>query len=63
MIAELSKQTQELNEKLDIIQKQSEPDKSQSTMHKVSIGLLIAIAAVQLLEGAGLIALLMGMVH
>jgi hypothetical protein len=63
MIAELSKQTQELNEKLDIIQKQSEPDKSQSTMHKVSIGLLIAVIAVQLLEGAGLIALLMGMVH
>ena len=63
MIAELSKQTQELNEKLDIIQKQSEPDKSQSTMHKVSIGLLIAVIAVQLLEGAGLIAILMGMVH
>ena len=63
MIAELSKQTQELNEKLDIIQKQSEPDKSQATVQKVSIGLLIAVIAVQLLEGAGLIALLMGMVH
>ena len=63
MIAELSKQTQELNEKLDIIQKQSEPDKSQSTAQKVSIGLLIAVIAVQLLEGAGLIAILMGMVH
>ena len=63
MIAELSKQTQELNEKLDIIQRQSEPDKSQATVQKVSIGLLIAVIAVQLLEGAGLIALLMGMVH
>ena len=63
MIAELSAQTQQLNEKLEIIQKQSEPDKSHSTMQKVSLGLLIAVMAIQLLEGAGLIALLTGILH
>jgi len=63
MIAELSKQTQELNERLDIIQKQSEPDKSQATMQKVSLGLLVAVMVIQVLEGAGLIALLMGVLH
>lgn len=63
MIAELSKQTQELNERLDIIQKQSEPDKSQATMQKVSFGLLVAVMVIQVLEGAGLIALLMGVLH
>lgn len=63
MIAELSAQTQQLNEKLEIIQKQSEPDRSQTTMQKISLGLLIAVMAIQLLEGAGLIALLTGILH
>ena len=63
MIAELTKQTQELSERLDIIQKQSEPDKSQTLMQKVSLGLLIAVMVIQALEGAGLIALLMGALH
>ena len=63
MIAELAKQTQELSERLDIIQKQSEPDKSQTLMQKVSLGLLIAVMVIQALEGAGLIALLMGALH
>ena len=63
MIAELAQQTQELSERLDIIQKQSEPDKSQTLMQKVSLGLLIAVMVIQALEGAGLIALLMGALH
>ena len=63
MIAELTSQTQALNEKLEIIQKQSEPDKAQSTMQKVSVGLLIAVMVIQVLEGAGLIALLTGILH
>ena len=63
MIAELAGQTQALNEKLESIQKQSEPDKAQSTMQKVSFGLLIAVMVIQVLEGAGLIALLTGILH
>lgn len=63
MIAELSRQTQELTERLDIIQKQSEPDQGRNTMQKISFGLLIAVMALQLLEGAGLIALLTGVLH
>ena len=63
MIAELAGQTQALNEKLEIIQKQSEPDRAQSTMQKVSVGLLIAVMVIQVLEGAGLIALLTGILH
>ena len=63
MIAELTDQTKELNEKLEIIQKQSEPDRAQTTMQKVSVGLLIAVMVIQVLEGAGLIALLTGILH
>ena len=63
MIAELSKQTQELSERLDIIQKQSEPDPARNTLQKISFGLLIAVMMLQLLEGAGLIALLTGVLH
>lgn len=63
MIAELSKQTQELSERLDIIQKQSEPDPARNTLQKISFGLLIAVMVLQLLEGAGLIALLTGILH
>lgn len=63
MIAELSRQTQELTERLDIIQKQSEPDPARNTLQKISFGLLIAVMVLQLLEGAGLIALLTGVLH
>ena len=63
MIAELAKQTQELTERLDVIQKQSEPDQSMTTMQKVSFGLLIAVMILQVLEGAGLIAVLTGILH
>lgn len=63
MIAELERQTQELSERLDIIQKQSEPDPSRTTMDKISFGLLIAVMVLQVLEGAGLIALLTGALH
>ena len=63
MIAELSKQTQELSERLDIIQKQSEPDPARNTLQKISFGLLIAVMVLQLLESAGLIALLTGVLH
>ena len=63
MTAEPSKQTQELSERLDIIQKQSEPDPARNTLQKISFGLLIAVMVLQLLEGAGLIALLTGVLH
>ena len=63
MIAELTKQTQELNERLDVIQKQSEPDASGSMLQKISFGLIIAVMVLQVLEGAGLIAVLTGIVH
>ena len=63
MIAELTKQTPELNERLDVIQKQSEPDASGSMLQKISFGLIIAVMVLQVLEGAGLIAVLTGIVH
>ena len=63
MIAELAGQTQALNEKLEIIQKQSEPDQGQTLMQKISFGLLIAVMVIQVLEGAGLIAVLMGVLR
>ena len=63
MIAELSNQTQQLNEKLDIIQKQSEPDNAQTARQKITLGLLIVVMVIQVLEGAGLIALLTGVLH
>lgn len=63
VVAELSAQTQELNEKLELILKQSEPDRSQTLMQKISFGLIIAVMAIQLLEGAGLIAILMGILR
>jgi hypothetical protein len=46
-----------------VIQKQSEPDHGQTLMQKVSLGLLIAVMVLQVLEGAGLIAILTGMIH
>ena len=63
MIAELEKQTQELSERLDIIQKQSEPDHAATMMQKVSFGLLIAVMVLQVLEGAGLVAILTGILR
>jgi hypothetical protein len=63
VIAELSRQTAELTERLDVIQKQSEPDQGQTLMQKISLGLLIAVMVMQVLEGAGLIAILTGMIH
>ena len=63
MIAELSRQTAELTERLDVIQKQSEPDQGQTLMQKISFGLLIAVMVIQVLEGAGLIAVLMGVLR
>ena len=63
VVTELAKQTEELGEKLDLILRQADPDKSQTMMQKITFGLLIAVMAVQLLEGAGLIALLMGVLH
>ena len=63
MIAELSNQTQQLNEKLDIIQKQSEPDNAQTARQKITLGLLIVVMVIQVLEGAGLSALVTGVLH
>jgi hypothetical protein len=63
VIAELSRQTAELTERLDVIQKQSEPDQGQTLMQKISFGLLIAVMVIQVLEGAGLIAVLMGVLR
>ncbi len=63
MIAELAKQTQELEEKLDQVRELAKPDPSVSRMQKFSFGLLIAVTVLQILEGAGLIAILTGILH
>ena len=63
MITELAKQTQELGEKLDRIEEASRPDPSHSLMQKISIGLLIAVTVLQIVEGAGMIAMLTGLIR
>ena len=63
MITELAKQTQELGEKLDRIEEASRPDPSHSLMQKISIGLLIAVTVLQIVEGAGMIAMLTGVIR
>ena len=61
MIAELGKQTQELSARLDALQESLRPDPSVPFMRKVSFGLLIAVLAIQLLEGVGLLSLFLSM--
>ena len=63
MITELARQTQELGEKLDRIETFSTPDPAKGMMQKASVWLLVAVMALQILEGAGLIAVLTGFLH
>ena len=63
MITELARQTQELGEKLDRIETLSTPDPAKGMMQKVSVWLHVAVMALQILEGAGLIAVLTGFLH
>lgn len=61
MISELSKQTEELNSRLAEISQQQEQlrsDNSRTLLQKVTFGLVAAVMAIQLLEGAGLISVL-----
>ena len=39
------------------------PDPSHSLMQKISIGLLIAVTVLQIVEGAGMIAMLTGLIR
>lgn len=61
MIAELGKQTQELSARLDALQEAVRPDPSVPLLRKVSFGLLVAVLAIQLLEGVGLLSLFLSM--
>ncbi len=61
MIAELGKQTQELRAQLDALQESTRPDPTEAFMRKISFGLMIAVLAIQLLEGVGLLTLLLSM--
>ena len=63
MITELARQTQELGEKLNRIETLSTPDPAKGMMQKASVWLLVAVMALQILEGAGLIAVLTGFLH
>ena len=56
MIAELGKQTQEFSVRLDALQESLRPDPTESFMRKISFGLLIAVLAIQLLEGVSIMA-------
>lgn len=59
LIAELAAQTQELGEKLDAIEASQKQDASHTLLSKISFGMVIAVLVIQVLEGMGLIAMLM----
>lgn len=63
VIAELAKQTEELREDLTVLKEQTAADPAAEKRGKISYGLLVAVLTVQLLEGAGLIALFLHFVH
>ena len=61
MITELGKQTQELRVQLDAMQEAVKPDPAEKFVRKVTFGIMIAILAIQLLEGVGLLSLFLSM--
>ena len=61
MIAELGKQTQELGARLDALQESTRPDPADTFMRKITFGLLAVVLVIQLLEGVGLLTLLLSM--
>ncbi len=61
MIAELAKQTQELGARLDAMQEAVKPDPTEKFMRKVTFGIMIAVLAIQLLEGVGLLSMFLSM--
>ena len=61
MIAELGKQTQELGVRLDALQESTRPDPADTFMRKITFGLLAVVLVIQLLEGVGLLTLLLSM--
>lgn len=61
MIAELGKQTQELREQLEALQEAAKADPAEAFMRKMSFGILIAVLAIQLLEGVGLLSLFLSL--
>ena len=61
MIAELGKQTQDLGARLDALQENTRPDPADTFMRKVTFGLLAVVLVIQLLEGVGLLTLLLSM--
>ena len=50
---------QELGEKLDAIEASQKQDASHTLLSKISFGMVIAVLVIQVLEGMGLIAMLM----
>ena len=70
MVSELAAQTEKLQASLAQMQDQqtrlleeARPDKTQSILSRVSFGLIIGILIIQLLEGVGLITILLNMVR
>ena len=61
MISELAKQTQELGAKLDAMQEAVKPDPADQFMRKITFGIMIAVLAIQLLEGVGLLSMFLSM--
>lgn len=60
---ELMAQTTELSGKLDEFREEQAKEKEPTRTEKTSLKLIIAVVAIQILEGAGLIALMMQMMH
>ena len=63
VIAELAKQTEQLSAELAVLKEQTAPDAEADKRGRISYRLLIALLAVQLIEGAGLAALLLHFLH
>lgn len=61
MITELGKQTEELRAQLNALEESVRPDPAEAFMRKASFGLLIAVLAIQLLEGVGLLSMFLSM--
>lgn len=61
MITELGKQTEELRAQLNALEESVRPDPAEAFMRKAAFGLLIAVLAIQLLEGVGLLSMFLSM--
>jgi len=63
MIAELARQTEDLNTRLEVLREQTAPDPKADGRARLHTGLMITLLVLQAAEGAGLLFLLWNMLH